>query len=116
VTLGVDGRREDRGPQALALLDAVGLAAQAEALPGELSGGMRRRVALARALARSGDALLLDEPLKELDADTALRMRDLIRERTRGKLLVLVTHNRAEAEALCDTVLPLTGPPLAYGG
>ncbi len=88
-------------------LEAVGLAAEADRKPGELSGGMRRRVALARALARGGDVLLLDEPLKELDDATALRMRDLIRRHAQGKLLVLVTHNRQEADALCDATVIL---------
>lgn len=115
VALGLGGGREVRS-RARALLDAVGLGEQAAQLPDELSGGMQRRVALARMLAREGDVLLMDEPLKELDADTAERMRELIREHVRGKLLVLVTHDLRDAEALCDTVIACTGPPLRAQG
>ena len=97
---------------ALAWLDAVGLAGEAGRRPGELSGGMRRRAALARALARGGDVLMLDEPLKELDDANRQRLVGLIREQARGKLLVLVTHDREVAEALCDTVVLCQGPPL----
>jgi len=111
VLLGMGGGREGL-PRAHALLDAVGLADQADQLPNELSGGMQRRVALARMLAREGDVLLMDEPLKELDADTAQRLRGLIREHARGKLMVLITHDLRDAQALCDTVITFTGPPL----
>jgi len=112
VLLGLGGGREGL-PRTQALLDAVGLAEQAGQLPDELSGGMQRRVALARMLAREGDVLLLDEPLKELDADTAQRLRDLIREHARGKLMVLITHDLRDAQALCDTVITCAGPPLS---
>ncbi|MCL2544822.1 MAG: ATP-binding cassette domain-containing protein [Clostridia bacterium] len=117
VVLGMGGGRGGENlPRARVLLDAVGLADQANQLPGELSGGMKRRVALARMLARGGDVLLLDEPLKELDADTGSRMRLLIREHARGKLLVLITHDLRDAEALCDTVITCSGPPLRIVG
>ena len=111
VSLGTGGGREGSA-RALALLDAVGLADVAGQLPDELSGGMKRRVALARMLAREGDVLLLDEPLKELDADSASRMRSLIHAHARGKLLVLITHDLRDADALCDTVITCAGPPL----
>jgi len=114
VALGSGGGREGLA-HARALLDAVGLAEQAGQLPGELSGGMQRRVALARMLARQGDTLLMDEPLKELDADTAQRMRGLIREHAQGKLMVLITHDLRDAQALCDTVITFEGPPLRPG-
>jgi NitT/TauT family transport system ATP-binding protein len=97
---------------ALEWLETVGLGKEAGSLPGALSGGMRRRAALARALARNGDVLLLDEPLKELDAANALRLRPLILEHARDKLLVLITHDRQEAEALCQRIVPCDGPPL----
>ncbi len=109
--LAMSGDRERIG-EARGMLEAVGLLAEAERLPGGLSGGMRRRVALARALAHGGDVLLLDEPLKELDAETALRMRTLIREHAEGRLLLLITHDAEEARALCETVLVCSGPPL----
>ena len=81
-------------------LRAVGLPDVGKQYPDELSGGMRRRVALARALGHDSDVLVLDEPLRELDAATADRMLQLIREHQRGRLMLLVTHDREQAEAL----------------
>lgn len=68
--------------------------------PGELSGGMRRRVSLARALGYPSDVLVLDEPLRELDADTCGRMLALIARSLGERLLLLVTHDASQAEAL----------------
>jgi molybdenum ABC transporter ATP-binding protein len=98
-------RRERRG-RALALLDRFGLADRAEARPGTLSGGERQRVAVARALARGPEVLLLDEPLSALDARTrAASARELgavLRESEAPT--VLVTHDFAEAAQLGDRV------------
>lgn len=68
--------------------------------PDELSGGMRRRVSLARALAHESDALVLDEPLRELDAATAKAMLQLIDASLGNRTLLLVTHDLSQAEAL----------------
>ena len=87
-------------PDARSWLDAVGLGSAATKYPRELSGGMQQRVSLARALAYDGDVLLLDEPLKGLDAETKSEMLDLIRTYTAGKTVLLATHDREEAEAL----------------
>ena len=83
-----------------AWLARVGLTDAGEKLPGELSGGMRRRAALARALLFGGDVLLLDEPLKELDDAMRFDLLDVIAEHMPGRLTVLVTHSRDEAERL----------------
>lgn len=86
-------------------LRAVGLPDVGRQYPDELSGGMRRRISLARALGHDSDVLVLDEPLRELDAATAERMLALVRDHVRGRLLLLVTHDRAQAEALgCEIV------------
>jgi molybdate transport system ATP-binding protein len=92
--------------RALDLLDRFGLAARAEARPGQLSGGERQRVAVARALAREPDVLLLDEPLSALDARTraaaARELGGVLRES--GVPALLVTHDFHEAAQLGDRV------------
>ena len=90
--------REGSEADARDLLSALGLSAEADQIPAALSGGMQRRVALARALNFGGDVLLLDEPFKGLDA--ALCMEAIAVVRGRFPLTVIATHDRAEAEAL----------------
>ena len=85
-------------------LDAVGLSEAAAKRPGELSGGMQQRLSIARALAYGGDVLLLDEPLKGMDAETEDMVKSLILREAKGKTLVLVTHDEAEAAAFADRV------------
>ncbi|MBE5784533.1 MAG: ABC transporter ATP-binding protein [Clostridiales bacterium] len=84
--------------QAKELLASMELVAETDKLPRELSGGMQRRVALARALNFGGDILLLDEPFKGLDE--ALRLRIIERVKGSFPLIVIATHDRAEAELL----------------
>ena len=94
---------------AVAALDEVGLADQADSWPGTLSGGEAQRVALARALVRQPRLLLLDEPFAALDALTRLKMQALVAElcsRHRPGVL-LVTHDVEEALLLADRVLVL---------
>lgn len=97
------------GPETLAeaqrWLTEAGLAEHLHKYPHQLSGGQKQRVALCRALAYGGDILLLDEPLKGLDADTRDSVVALLRQECRDKTLLLVTHDPLEAQALCDTVL-----------
>lgn len=100
-----------------AWLDAVGLSDCADRFPEELSGGMRQRVSLARALYCDSDLLLLDEPFQGLDHDSKQRIWALIREvRSRTHMLTLiVTHDREEAEALADTIITFdTAPASTY--
>jgi sulfonate transport system ATP-binding protein len=94
-------------------LDVVGLAAFADALPKELSGGMAQRVALARALVTEPQVLLLDEPFSSLDAFTRMRLQDhLLAAWSRYRpTLVLVTHDLDEAVYLADRVVLLTDRP-----
>lgn len=82
------------------MLRRLGLGDGRNQRPAALSGGMRRRVALARALAHPFDLLVLDEALTGLDDDTKAICLDAIREAAAGKYLLLATHDRAEAEAL----------------
>lgn len=63
----------------------------------KLSGGMARRVAIARALAANAELIVMDEPLKGLDEETGRRVLDVIRRETKGKTMLLVTHDPEEA-------------------
>lgn len=87
---------------AMAALEIVELVPDAEKLPANLSGGMQRRTALARALNYGGDILLLDEPFKGLDDE--LKQRIALRIRGRFELVVIATHDVAEAQMLADEV------------
>lgn len=101
-------------PRALALLEKLGLGERE--LTGkrtrELSGGMQRRIALARALAFGGELYLLDEPFKGLDEAVKEKAIALFRQAARQALVLFSTHDRGEAVNLADQVLLLSGPPL----
>lgn len=92
-------------------LAKVGLADDAGKYPPQLSGGMKRRLSLARCLSYGGDVYFLDEPLRELDADTSKRMLRLIKEELQGKTAVIVTHSAEEASSLCTRELKAVGIP-----
>jgi nitrate/nitrite transport system ATP-binding protein len=99
-------------------VEMVGLAHARERRPAELSGGMRQRVAVARALAMDPEILLLDEPLSALDALTRARLQDEIEaiwERQR-KTVVLVTNDVDEALLLADRIIALKPGPRATLG
>ena len=95
------------------LIEQIGLAGRAGALPTELSGGQQQRVALARALASDPNILLLDEPFSALDPETRAALRQDVRRlaRARGATLVTVTHDLADAAALADRAFLLAGSP-----
>ena len=96
--------RPETLPRAEQLLEAVGLSDCRDKYPHQLSSGQKQRIAICRALAYGGDILLLDEPLKGLDADTRDQVSALLRQEWTGKTLLLVTHDPSEAQSLCDRV------------
>ncbi len=85
---------------ALAFLADLGLKAEAKTFPRQLSGGMKQRVSLARALAFDGDISLFDEPFNGLDEAVKERAAALIRKKGENSLVILITHSFDDAE-LC---------------
>jgi sulfonate transport system ATP-binding protein len=105
--------RTDGGFRVAELLELVGLTRFASHRPGEVSGGMAQRTALARALARNPGLLLLDEPFASLDALTRMRMQDLLLRvlEAAPTTVLLVTHDVDEALQLAERVLVLGPEP-----
>ncbi len=99
-------------------LDLVGLASAAESYPAELSGGMRKRVGLARAIANSPEVLLYDEPTTGLDPITADLINDLIRELNRKLSVtsVAVTHDMRSAYKIADRIVMLYQGKIEFDG
>lgn len=106
---------DERARQLRELVALIGLTGFNDHYPHQLSGGMRQRVELARALAGETDILLLDEPFASLDYFTRLRLRKELAQllHQRPRTVVLVTHDIEEAAQLADRVLVLSERPAA---
>jgi NitT/TauT family transport system ATP-binding protein len=104
---------EQRKAAAREALQRVGLAEAMDKRPDELSGGMRQRVAVARALAMRPKVLLMDEPFAALDVQTRQKMQDFLIDvwRESGASVLFVTHHIDEAVALADRVVVFTARP-----
>lgn len=106
--LMLTARRGFSRADALALLDELGLGAEASTPVNRLSGGMQRRVAVARALAADYDLLLLDEPLTGLDGGTRRSVLEVIRRHSAGRTRIWVTHDPADVHLLNAHTLHLS--------
>jgi len=106
-------RSKETEEYALHLLEEMEMGDVRKSYPGQLSGGMRQRVALVRTLACQPDILLLDEPFSALDYQTKLKLEDLLIEtlRRHRKTAILVTHDLSEAIAMGDRVYVLARNP-----
>ena len=107
------GSREEIRERGRRMLEMVGLSGYESYFPGELSGGMKKRVELARALVTEPDLLILDEPFSSLDLLTRERLNVLLREihRDTGCTVVLVTHSVEEACYLSNEIQVLSSVP-----
>jgi sulfonate transport system ATP-binding protein len=114
VQLGLRGA--DARERAVTALAEVGLEGRESAWPRQLSGGQRQRIALARALVREPDLLLLDEPFSALDALTRISAQALVNRlwQTYGPAVLLVTHDVEEALLLADRVLLIEDGRISY--
>ena len=85
--------KSERKKRALEALEKVGLSDQAHKKPNQMSGGQMQRVAIARALVNNPDILLADEPTGALDSETSVQIMEILKEISKEKLVIMVTHN-----------------------
>jgi ABC-type nitrate/sulfonate/bicarbonate transport system, ATPase component len=116
-----DLSEEDKIERARVFLDMVGLTAFESAYPAELSGGMKARVALARALVSQPDLLLMDEPFSNLDQLTAISLRREVESLWLNQSMplssvVMVSHDIEELVELSDRIIVLTKRPARIAG
>ena len=104
LTISGISRAERRRRAAKALAD-VGLGDQLHKRPNQMSGGQMQRVAIARALVNDPDILLADEPTGALDSETSVQVMDLLKEVSRDRLVVMVTHNPELAEDYANRIV-----------
>ncbi len=100
-------KRSDRRMLAQEALLKVGLADQLHKLPNQLSGGQMQRVAIARALVNDPDIILADEPTGALDTETSVQVMELLKEVSKDKLVIMVTHNPELAERYSTRIVRL---------
>ncbi len=99
--------KEERVRRSIAALDKVGLQGEYYKRPNQLSGGQCQRVAIARALVNEPDILLADEPTGALDSKTSIQIMDLIKEISKDKLVIMVTHNAEIANEYSTRIIRL---------
>lgn len=85
--------KQERRERAIAALEKVGLGNQLDKRPSQMSGGQMQRVAIARALINNPDIILADEPTGALDSETSVQIMEILKEISKDKLIIMVTHN-----------------------
>ena len=96
------GERRERAKKAL---EDVGLGSQLNKRPSEMSGGQMQRVAIARALVNNPDIILADEPTGALDTETSVQVMEILKEISKDRLIVMVTHNPELAEKYSSRII-----------
>lgn len=99
--------KTERRKRAKEVLERVGLGKQLHKRPSQMSGGQMQRVAIARALINDPDILLADEPTGALDSETSVQIMDLLKEISKDKLIIMVTHNPELAEEYANRIIKL---------
>ena len=97
--------KDEKRKRALEVLERVGLKDHINKNPNQLSGGQMQRVAIARALANDPDIILADEPTGALDTKTSVQIMELLKEISKDKLVIMVTHNSKLANDYADRVI-----------
>lgn len=97
--------KEERTARAKAVLEQVGLGNKIKSRPNQLSGGQMQRVAIARALINDPEILLADEPTGALDSKTSVQIMELLKEISKDRLIIMVTHNPEIAEQYSTRII-----------
>ena len=97
--------RKERRERAKKALEQVGLGDQLRKKPGEMSGGQMQRVAIARALVNNPDIILADEPTGALDTQTSVQVMEILKEVSKDRLVIMVTHNPELAETYSTRII-----------
>ena len=100
-------KAKERKERALKALDMVGLSAHAKKKPNQLSGGQKQRVAIARAIINNPDVILADEPTGALDSKTSIQIMEILKEISKERLVIMVTHNNELAEKYSTRIISL---------
>ena len=99
--------KEERKKRAIEALEKVGLGDQLHKRPNQMSGGQMQRVAIARALVNNPDILMADEPTGALDSDTSVQIMEILKEISKDKLIIMVTHNPELADTYANRIIRL---------